>query len=171
MSRRTWLWTGVLAALALSLLANFFLAGLLLGQRANPGAAQARLALRAMLADAPPELRPQLRRSLFAERRALGAELRGAAQARARIAALLEAPEPPERAQLEAAFAELQARHAAGQRVLHAALIDAILASDRETRQRWAQNWRRPRAGAALRSLETPTPRTGAAGPAAAPRP
>lgn len=157
----------MLAALALSLLANLFLAGLLLGQRAYPGAAQARLALRAMLADAPPELRHQLRRSLFAERRALGAELRGAAQARQRIAELLEAPESPDRVQLEAAFAALQARHAASQRVLHGVVIDAILASDRETRQRWAQSWRHPRGGAALQSLESTVPRADAAEPAA----
>lgn len=169
MSRRSWRWTGVLAALALSLLANLFLAGLLLGQRANPDAAPARLALRAMLADTPPELRTQLRRSLFAERRALGAELRGAAQARQRIAALLEAPEP-QREELEAAFAALQARHAASQRLLHGAFIDAILASDAQTRQRWAQSWRRPRAAAALRLAE---PRAGDAAEdgAAAPPP
>lgn len=153
MSRITWVWAGVITALVLSLLANLFFAGLILGHRASPGAAPERLAVLAMLADAPPELRRQLRRSLISERRALGAEMRGISQARSRIAALLESPSP-QRDDLEAAFATLQAHHAAGQKLLHRAFTDAILAADLTARQQWAERWRQKHPASGLRLLD-----------------
>lgn len=155
MNRRSWVLVVAFSLLGVSLLLNLFLFGVMAGKRAEPGASQARAALGALVADVPPELRSEVRRSLMAERRVLGRELRAIGQARQRIGALLAAPELDEAA-LREAFASLQGHTATSQRLVHETLMEVMIQADSADRQSWAEHWRRLRAAPGL--LRPPPP-------------
>lgn len=139
MSRRMqWLLGGLLA---LSLAANLFFGGLLLGRTFSGARVPlAEQGVQRFLQTLPEQARPLLLTALLAHREEIRTQLRDIAAARQRIAALIVAPEP-DRAQLQAAFAVLQARTADVQRLLHRVLLEAALQLPPEVRAQWRLRW------------------------------
>lgn len=120
--RRRWFWL-VLGLLALSLMLNLFVAGVLTGRGGG----------RLGLAGLPPEIRVVVREELAAERPALVAGMRALRAARDDVRAALLA-EPYDTARTEAAFARMREANERVRSVVHGALSRAAAQLPAETR-------------------------------------
>jgi uncharacterized membrane protein len=123
----------VRVALVVSLVLNALLLGFIVGDFARP--IRTAQGLGEYSAHYPDEIRRDLRRAVFADRRALLADFRAFRTARTDLMAEMRAPEP-DRARIEALMAEVRRLTTEVQGRLQAITRDAVLSQPPEVRAR-----------------------------------
>lgn len=142
LSRRTAIALGAL--LVLSLCLNLFVAGLVVARMGGPGrGADAAMARQERFFRSLPEEAQPVVREVFREHRPeISARFARLREARREVATLLRA-ETLDRGALDAAMAEVRARGAEAQEVLHAAMAEAAARLPPEARHAMAARWKR----------------------------